>query len=78
MGFLHEMAPGKNSLAYDLQELFRFLIDLAVLNLIERDAMDAMDAQDFIRTEKYSLRCTVHSPKGQIFFEKISDFRGGG
>ncbi|WP_369694354.1 CRISPR-associated endonuclease Cas1 [Methanosarcina sp. KYL-1] len=34
-GFLHEMNPGKNSLAYDLQEPFRFLIDLAVINLLE-------------------------------------------
>ena len=53
VGFLHEMNPSKNSLAYDLQEPFRFLVDLAVINLIERDEMDK---KDFIRTESYSLR----------------------
>ena len=37
VGFLHEMNIGKNSLAYDMQELFRFLVDLAVLNLVEKE-----------------------------------------
>ena len=53
VGFLHEMQPGKNSLAYDMQELFRFLVDLAVVGLVERDAMTA---KDFVRTESYALR----------------------
>ncbi|UGV39822.1 CRISPR-associated endonuclease Cas1 [Methanococcoides orientis] len=53
VGFLHEMNPSKNSLAYDLQELFRFLIDLAVLNVIETNGIDK---KDFIRTDNYSLR----------------------
>jgi CRISPR-associated protein Cas1 len=53
VGFLHEMNPSKNSLAYDLQEPFRFLVDLAVINLIETEKIDI---KDFIRTESYSLR----------------------
>jgi CRISPR-associated protein Cas1 len=53
VGFLHEMNPSKDSLDYDLQEPFRFLVDLAVINLIESEKMDN---QDFIRTESYSLR----------------------
>jgi CRISPR-associated protein Cas1 len=53
VGFLHEMNPSKNSLAYDLQEPFRFIVDLAVMNLIEKGAMDS---KDFIRTESFSLR----------------------
>jgi CRISPR-associated protein Cas1 len=53
VGFLHEMNPSKNSLAYDLQEPFRFLVDLAVINLIETEKIDT---KDFIRTESYSLR----------------------
>ncbi|KKG10935.1 CRISPR-associated endonuclease Cas1 [Methanosarcina sp. 2.H.A.1B.4] len=53
VGFLHEMTPCKNSLAYDLQEPFRFLVDLAVINLIESGAMET---KDFIRTENYNLR----------------------
>jgi CRISPR-associated protein Cas1 len=53
VGFLHEMNPSKNSLAYDLQEPFRFLVDLSVISLIESGKMDN---KDFIRTESYSLR----------------------
>ncbi len=53
VGFLHEMNPSKNSLAYDLQEPFRFLVDMAVISLIESKKMDN---KDFIRTESYSLR----------------------
>lgn len=53
VGFLHEMNPSKNSLAYDLQEPFRFLVDLAVINLVENEKIDT---KDFIRTESYSLR----------------------
>jgi len=53
VGFLHEMQVGKNSLAYDMQEPFRFLVDLAVITLIETSAMKK---GDFIRTENYNLR----------------------
>jgi len=53
VGFLHEMNIGKNSLAYDMQELFRFLVDLAVLNLIEKGMMEK---KDFIRTENFTLK----------------------
>ncbi|NPE29829.1 CRISPR-associated endonuclease Cas1 [Methanococcoides sp. SA1] len=53
VGFLHEMNPSKNSLAYDLQEPFRFVVDLTVMNLIEKGVMDS---KDFIRTESFSLR----------------------
>ncbi len=47
------MNPSKNSLAYDLQEPFRFLVDLAVINLVENGTMDK---KDFIVTENYNLR----------------------
>jgi CRISP-associated protein Cas1 len=47
------MQIGKNSLAYDMQELFRFIVDLAVINLIETDGMEK---KDFIRTENYTLK----------------------
>ncbi|WP_406669951.1 CRISPR-associated endonuclease Cas1 [Methanolobus sp. ZRKC4] len=53
VGFLHEMNPSKSSLAYDLQEPFRFLVDLSVINLIESGKMEN---KDFIRTESYALR----------------------
>ena len=47
------MQKGKNSLAYDIQELFRFLKDLAILNLVEKDTMEK---KDFIRTENFILK----------------------
>jgi len=37
------MNPSKNSLAYDLQEPFRFLVDLAVISLIDSGKMDNKD-----------------------------------
>jgi len=52
VNFLHEMNPSKGSLAYDLQEPFRFLVDLSVISLIESGKMDN---KDFIRNESYSL-----------------------
>jgi CRISPR-associated protein Cas1 len=52
-GFLHEMSQSKNSLAYDLPEPFRFLVDLAVISLVESGVMES---KDFIRTENYNLR----------------------
>ncbi|MGA2913118.1 MAG: CRISPR-associated endonuclease Cas1 [Methanoregula sp.] len=53
IGFLHEANPGKNSLAYDMQEPFRFIIDLAIIDLIENDKMEK---KDFVRTESFTLR----------------------
>jgi CRISPR-associated protein Cas1 len=52
-GFLHEMTPSKNSLAYNLQKPFRFLVDMAVINMVENEIMDK---KDFIITENYNLR----------------------
>ncbi|WP_366931316.1 CRISPR-associated endonuclease Cas1 [Methanolobus sp.] len=37
------MNPSKNSLAYDLQEPFRFLVDLVVISLIESDKVENKD-----------------------------------
>lgn len=63
IGFLHEMNIGKNSLAYDLQEPFRFLIDLAIISAIEKGLMDK---RDFIRTENYNLRLRPSGAKKLI------------
>jgi CRISPR-associated protein Cas1 len=43
VGFLHEMTPSKNSLAYDFQEPFRFLVDLVVISLVESGDMETKD-----------------------------------
>ncbi|MFH1591457.1 MAG: CRISPR-associated endonuclease Cas1 [archaeon] len=63
VGFLHKTAPGKNSLAYDLQEPFRFLTDLAVLALTEQGTMQP---KDFIRTETYTLKLRPSGAKKAI------------
>ncbi len=60
VGFLHQMTIGKHSLAYDLQEPFRFLVDLAVISLIERNEMQK---SDFVRTENYNLRLRPNGAK---------------
>ena len=47
---LAEMSKGKYSLAYDMQELFRFVVDLSVINLVEKGTMEK---KHFIRTENF-------------------------
>jgi len=36
IGFLHELAQTKTLLVYDIQELFRWLVDLSVLQILEK------------------------------------------
>jgi CRISPR-associated protein Cas1 len=78
VGFLHEMNTGKNSLAYDLQEPFRFLVDFAVISLIESERMEN---KDFIRTENYSLRLRPSGAKKlteevNLWFNKRVSYKG--
>ena len=78
VGFLHEMQPGKYSLAYDLQEPFRFLVDLAVITLIENEAMAK---GDFVRTENYNLRLRPTgarkvTEKVNRWFNKAVEYQG--
>ncbi len=78
VGFMHEMHVGKNSLAYDLQEPFRFLIDLAIINIIENNTMNK---NDFIRTENYNLRLRPSGAKKlvneiQNQFNKKVNYKG--
>jgi CRISPR-associated protein Cas1 len=54
IGFLHEIAPSKLPLAYDLQEPFRWLVDLSVLELLRGGKLDRK--RDFIVTENYHVR----------------------
>lgn len=60
IGFLHEQCMGKNSLAYDLQELYRYLIDLTIIDLLEKNTMKK---SDFIRTENYNLKLKPNGTK---------------
>jgi CRISPR-associated protein Cas1 len=53
VGFLHEQNPSKAPLVYDLQEPFRWLVDVAVISALERKVFDK---KDFVRTENYNIR----------------------
>ena len=67
IGFLHEIARSKDSLVYDLQELFRWLIDLSILQLLEGKKLKK---SDFIVTENYHVRLKPATAK--MLIEKIS------
>ena len=54
IGFVHEAAPSKLPLAYDLQEPFRWLVDLSVLEVIRDGKLDRK--RDFVVTENYHVR----------------------
>lgn len=53
VGFLHEVTIGKTPLVYDIQEPFRCLIDIAVINGLEKKVFTK---SDFIMTENYNIR----------------------
>jgi CRISPR-associated protein Cas1 len=46
IGYLHEIAPSKHPLVYDLQELFRYVVDYSVIELQET----GLKKSDFITT----------------------------
>lgn len=68
IGFLHEVAPSKMPLAYDLQEPFRWLVDLSVLEVIRDGKLDRK--ADFIVTENYHVRLRPTAAKALI--ERLS------
>jgi CRISPR-associated protein Cas1 len=61
--------PSKSpvSLVYDLQELFRFVIDYSVIELLET----GLKRSDFITTENYHIRLKPETAMKLI--EKITD-----
>ena len=65
IGYLHEMAPSKHPLVYDLQELFRYVVDYSVIELLE----SKMKKSDFITTENYHIRLRPDTAK--LLIEKI-------
>ncbi len=58
IGFLHETAASKLPLVYDLQEPFRWLVDLSVVETIAGRQLDRK--KDFITTENYHVRLRPH------------------
>jgi len=67
IGFLHEITPSRTPLVYDLQELFRWIIDLSVIQLLEDKKLKK---SDFIVTENYNMRLREKTAK--LLIEKIS------
>jgi len=67
IGYLHEIAPSKHPLVYDLQELFRYVIDYSIIELLETK----IKKSDFITTENYHIRLKPHTAK--FLIEKIKD-----
>ncbi|HEV8405598.1 MAG TPA: CRISPR-associated endonuclease Cas1 [Nitrososphaera sp.] len=67
IGFLHELAQSKTPLVYDIQELFRWLVDLSVLQMLEEKKLKK---SDFIVTENYHSRLKPATAKKLI--ERIS------
>lgn len=66
IGFLHETLLSRTPLVYDLQELFRWLIDLSVIQLLEEKNLKK---SDFILTENYHIRLKSNTAK--LLIEKI-------
>jgi len=67
IGYLHEIAPSKHPLVYDLQELFRYVIDYSVIELLETK----LKKSDFITTENYHIRLKPNTAK--LLIEKIKN-----
>lgn len=67
IGFLHEITQSRTPLVYDLQELFRWIIDISVIQLLEEKKIKK---SDFIITENYHIRLRVHVAK--MLIEKIN------
>jgi CRISPR-associated protein Cas1 len=53
VGFLHKLAPSKQPIVYDLQELYRWIVDLSILQLL---GDKKLKKSDFIVTENYHIR----------------------
>jgi len=53
LGFLHAHDEGKAPLVYDLQEPYRWLVDVAIIQALETGVFDR---KDFVRTTELTLR----------------------
>ncbi len=67
IGFLHEINQSRTPLVYDIQELFRWLIDVSVIQLLEEKKIKK---SDFIITENYHIRLGENVAK--LLIEKIN------
>ncbi len=60
VGFLHEITQSRTPLVYDIQELFRWLIDYSIVQLLEESKLKK---SDFIITENYHIRLKENTAK---------------
>ena len=67
IGFLHEINQSRTPLVHDIQELFRWLIDVSVIQLLEEKKIKK---SDFIITENYHTRLGENVAK--LLIEKIN------
>ena len=67
IGFLHEVNQSHTPLVYDIQELFRWVIDISVIQLLEERKIKK---SDFIITENYHVRLGENIAK--LLIEKIN------
>lgn len=79
VGFIHEITAGKTPLVYDLQEPFRCLVDIAIINGLEKKLFSK---EDFIRTENYNIRLRPSGAKKLIqeleaIFNQRVNYRNG-
>ena len=68
IGFLHEISQSKLPLVYDVQELFRWLIDISVIQVLGEKKLKK---KDFLVTENYNTRLKEKASK--ILVEKIKN-----
>jgi len=67
IGYPHEIAPSKHPLVYDLQELFRYVVDYSVIDLLE----SGLKKSEFITTGNYHIRLKPNKTK--LLVEKIKN-----
>jgi len=67
ISYLHEIDHSKHPLVYDLQELFRYVFEYSVIELLETQ----LKKSDFIITENYHIRLKPNTAK--LLIEKIKD-----
>ncbi len=66
IGYLHEIAHSKHPFVYDLQELFRYVIDYSVIELLEAK----LKKSDFIVTQNCHIRLKPKTAKLLIEMKK--------
>jgi Uncharacterized protein predicted to be involved in DNA repair, COG1518 len=67
IGYLHEIAPSQHPLVYDLQELFIYVVDYSLIELLE----SGLKKSDFITTGNYHIRLKPNTAK--LLVEKIKN-----